>query len=319
MEVKREEFEPILPGQQESLTIKQLAGKVRRRLAKTDDLKARRELEQKVLNWLCNFIRKRVKRGRVFALGEVLKQGYADCLGYAKLLKAFGREFGLDIGIVDVIIDNAGRKVPHQANILRLADKRIQLVDLWYGSKDINHRRIGARVKEKGKWEARDIDRDELDKVEDIKGLSEGSIKGIDYYILGNRFLNSGELDKAIDCYTKGIRLYPRNARLYFNRAIAYELKGQTDKAKRDYNKAVKSEDGLIRILAREHEEVTQLIELDRKNITPEEQEMFLLYKGFITGQELSPSQIAEKYGLPEAVVKQSISAVEEVIIGHPG
>ena len=86
-----------------------LARLVRGSLSGIQSSRSRKQLEVKVISWLYDFIRANVKRGRVFDLGEVLRQCSADCLGYAKLLCYLGERFTLDIGIVEVIIDNGAR------------------------------------------------------------------------------------------------------------------------------------------------------------------------------------------------------------------
>ena len=96
--------------------------------------------EVQAITWLYNLIRANVKRGRVFDLSEVLRQGSADCLGYAKLFTLLGRLIGLDVGVIEVVIDNKGRYVPHTAVLARLKDHRLRFVDLWYGSKNIKHK-----------------------------------------------------------------------------------------------------------------------------------------------------------------------------------
>jgi Flp pilus assembly protein TadD len=47
-----------------------------------------------------------------------------------------------------------------------------------------------------------------------------------------------GDQDKAIADYNEAIRLKPENARAYFNRGIAYQAKGDLDKAEQDFAKA---------------------------------------------------------------------------------
>jgi transglutaminase/protease-like cytokinesis protein 3 len=98
------------------------------------------------MNWVYGTIRLNIKRGRLFGTDKVLSQGEADCLGYAHLFQQLGRRLSLDTGIVEVVIDNAGRPVPHVVNIFRLSDKRIRFIDLWYGSTNVRHRRIGLMV-----------------------------------------------------------------------------------------------------------------------------------------------------------------------------
>jgi len=317
---------PIHPGlraitekhQEEKLNWKDLRNRIREELAQTLDTEQKAKIELAILDWLYEFIRGNVKRGRVFELDQVLTERHADCLGYVKTFQLLGKRFGLDIGIVEVVIDNAGRYVPHPINILRLAGNRRQFIDPWYGSKDISHQRIGIQVKERGKWLIKDVDRDELEKLTDVKGLPTECVDAITYYIMGNRHLEQGiryrdkkELRKAIDYYDEAIKLYPQNARFYFNRAIAYENRGEKEKAEKDYAQALKDKASQIRVLAREYEESTRLIELDQRNISLQKQEIYLLRKGFITGKEKSAEEVASQYGISAEEVKQIISEIE--------
>ena len=281
-------------------------------------LTTEKKSELAILNWLYDLIKRNVKRGRIFQLRDVLLHQQADCLGYAKLLSSVGPRFGLDIGIVEVIIDNGGRYTPHYINLIKLSSGRRQFMDLWYGSRDIRHRRIGAQVKEGRRWRIEDLDWDELEKVEDIRGLPSTSVDGITHYILGNRHLGRGirdadreELDSAIADYSKAINLYPGYARAYFNMAIAYENEGKYEKARLDYAQALGDDASQIRVLATEHEEVIQLMELDRANMGMKEQEIYLLRRGFITGEQMSSADIAKRYGIPESEVDDIISAIE--------
>ena len=317
---------PIPPGlraitekyQDKKLNLKDLGNRVREELTQTLDTGEKAKIELATLDWLYEFIRGNVKRGRVFELNQVVNQRCADCLGYAKMFQLLGKRFGLDIGIVEVVIDNAGRYVPHPINILRLAGKRYQFIDPWYGSKDISHQRIGIQVKEGGKWLIKDVNRDELEKLTDVKGLPTECVDAITYYIMGNRHLEQGiryhdekELRKAIDHYDEAIKLYPQNARFYFNRAIAYENKGEKEKAEKDYARALKDKASQIRVLAREYEESTQLIELDQRNISLQKQEIYLLRKGFITGKEKSAEEVASQFGISAEEVEQIMSEIE--------
>ncbi len=286
------------------------------RLALTRSAEERAELELAILDWLYYLVRANIKRGRLFELDDVITLGYADCLGSAKLLCYLGERFALDIGIVEVIIDNGGRYTPHYINLVRLSHDRWRFVDMWYGSTDIRHRRIGTQVKERGKWRIKDLDWDELESVEDMKGLPQGAIDGVTYYIIGNHHLEAGinglegELDKAIGYYDLAIKLYP-NARFYFNRAVAHENRGKEWKARRDYARAFKDEVNLARVLAREHEEVIRLMELDSQGIEVQEQEIYLLYKGFITGEQVSIETIAKQYQIPVDKVRELVSDIE--------
>lgn len=287
-----------------------------KRFTLTRRTEERVELELAILGWLCNLVRTNIKRGRIFELKDIITLGYADCLGYAKLLRYLGERFALDIGIIEVIIDNGGRYTPHYINLVRLSNGGQRFVDMWYGSTDIKHQRIGAQVKESGKWRIKDLDWDELQRAEDIKGLPEKAIDGITYYVIGNRHLEAGigglagELDKAIEYYDLAINLYP-NARFFFNRAVAYENKGEEWQARRDYARALKDEASIARVLAREHEEVTRLMELDRQGIEPREQEVYLLHKGFITGEQVPIKTVARQYQISPDKVRGLASDIE--------
>ena len=285
----------------------------------TPEKKAESELAMS--NWLYDLVKWNVKRGRIFQLREVLLHRQADCLGYAKLLNCLGQRFALDIGVVEVVIDNGGRYTPHYVNLFKFSPHRWRFMDLWYGSSNIRHRRIGAQAKERGGWQTKDLDWDELESIEDIRGLSQTSVDGITYYILGNRHLERGihdiseeELDNAIAHYNKAINLYPDYARAYFNRAIAYENKGEHKKAGLDYAQSLRDKSSQIRVLAREHEDVVELMELDRANIGMKEQEIYLLQKGFITGEQMAPADVAKQYGISTSEVEKIISNIEAKI-----
>jgi len=274
-------------------------------------------------NWLYDAVRRNVKRGRFFQLRDVLYHQQADCLGYAKLMSCLGKRFALDISIVEIVIDNGGRYVPHYVNLLKLPYGKRQFMDLWYGAKDVKHRRIGALIKEGKAWRIKDLDWHELERLEDIRGLPPQAVEGITHYILGNRHLERGiqgknrdELDCAIACYTEAISLYPGYARAHFNRAIAYENKGKYERATSDHAQALRDEESQIRVLAREHEDVIGLIELDRANIGAREQEIYLLGKGFITGREVSFADVATHFEIPEDEASRIISAIEAKLNG---
>lgn len=312
---------PPLPPElgEGGLGLPDITRRVRQRLASISEITEKAALELIVLDWLYRAIRANIKRGRVFELSEVLAQGYADCQGYAVAFELIGPWLGLDIGVADVVVDNAGRYVPHSCNLLRLSDGSLRLVDCWYGSRDINHRRVGVQVKEEGGWRVVDIDWAEHEKWEDIRPLPPQCVEAVAWYIRGNRYLREGishgdqeELARAIECYSTGIRLYPGNSRLYFNRAVAYESRREAERAQQDYAEALKDEESQGRVLAREHEEVVQLIELDRLGVSLEEQEIYLLRKGFITGEELSPGDIARIRGSPVEEIERTLSRVEE-------
>jgi tetratricopeptide (TPR) repeat protein len=278
------------------------------RLANEIDTKRRSQIEMAVLDWLYDFVRANVKRGRAFELDEVIASQHADCLGYAKLLNALSFEFGLNLGIIEVLIDNAAEYVPHHINILNLSNGTYRFIDIWYGSKDINHQRIAALVDGK----PGDIGREELDKIKHIEGLPEYCLEAITFYIQGNRCLERNKLDEAVDYYTKAIEMYPNNTRAFYNRALAFERKGEISKAEEDYLQAFKDEGSLARVLARV-DRIERLIELDEKSISEREQDIYLWHKGFKTGKEVGFEEIAQKYGIPKKQAEEIVSKIDRV------
>ena len=285
-------------------------------LAEIQSSRYKRQLEVKAIGWLYDFIRANVKRGRVFDLREVLRQGSADCLGYAKLFTLLGRLFGLDAGVIEVVVDNKGRYVPHTAVLVRLKNHRLQFADLWYGSKNIKHKRVGLLVKRGVAWRIEDLGLKEPGILEKICYLPDPCVDAITLHIQGNRHLDKQEFDSAIKCYSEAIALYPSNARFFYNRAVAYENLGEHQKAETDYTRALCDDSALIRVLAREHDEVISLLDLDARGIDNLAQGIYLLHKGFTTGREVTLEDVARRFDLPETETKAILSLVEAKLAG---
>ena len=298
--------------------LRHLGRSARARIAATNDDQVKTGIELAIVDWLYQTIRQNIKRGRLFEVNRVLEERQADCLGYSKLFLLLGKMLALDTGIVEVVVDNAGRFVPHVANIVRLSNGRKRFVDLWYGSCDVNHRRLGLAVKQHGRWRVVDADRKGLPSFSDIKGLPARCIDAITLYMIGNRHLDQGirqsdksELDRAVGCYTKSIGLYPQNARFYFNRAIAFENMGNRTASEADYAVALRDEASLVRVQARQYDEVVQLMFLDRIGVSLRDQDLYLLRRGFVTGKKVSPERVAARYGLSVQDVKGITSVIE--------
>ncbi len=316
---------PQLPNRLEGVASSFAAGGegiIRPRLSRIKNRRYKSQLEVKIVSWLYDFIRANIKRGRLFDLPEVLRRGGADCLGYAKLFTLLGRCLGIDVGVIEVVVDNKGRYVPHTAVLVRLENNRWRFVDLWYGSKNIKHKRVGLQVKRGGTWKIEDLELPELDSLKEVRYLPDPCVNAITLYIRGNRHLNRRKFDSAIKCYSEAIELYPGNARFFYNRAIAYENLGEQEKASADYAQALSSEAAIIRILAREHDEVASLINLDACGIDNLAQEIYLLHQGFATGKEVLLARVAKRFGLSETETAAILSSTKAKIAsdsgGHP-
>lgn len=257
-------------------------------------------------------IRNRIKRGRIFVPEQALCEGKADCLAYARIFETVAAGLGLDVGVIEVIVDNAGRFVHHPANVFKPSNERVRIVDLWYGSTDINHLRLCVQVLEGDRWVIKDLAREDLSKTELIKGLPRRCLEAITNYTYGNIYLNRGQFAEAIRFYTQAIELYPENPRFYFNRSLAYEACGDPKKAQEDRERAFSCEEMLPRLLATEHEEITRLIGLDELGIPEEEQHIYLLSHGYITGAPLSPPEVSRRTGIASEKVRSILNRIEE-------
>ncbi len=290
----------------------------RRRLMRAGSARSRARLELALVDWVWAALRANIRRGRLFEEERVLRDGRADCLGYARLFRELGRALGLDAGIVEVLVDNAGRAVPHVINIVRLADGRRRFIDLWYGSGNIRHRRLGLMARRGGRWRLADVDWRDLPRWDEVKGLPPRCVEAIAGYMAGNRHLekglwsgHAGELRQAVRRYTGAIEQYPGNSRARFNRAVALENLGDRRGAEADYAVALRDQAALIRVLARQHEEVVGLMHLDHLGLSAGEEGMYLRHAGFITGSKVPPEGIAARHRLPVDEVAQLLLGIE--------
>ncbi len=63
--------------------------------------------------------------------------------------------------------------------------------------------------------------------------------KNILYTMLGSSYDESGDLEKAIESYNRGIELFPMSYKLYYNRALVYTKLEKHKEAIEDYKKAI--------------------------------------------------------------------------------
>jgi tetratricopeptide (TPR) repeat protein len=142
-----------------------------------------------------------------------------------------------------------------------------------------------ARVKGVGGSSLKQLTLPALESTPGIYGLSLGELAGLSLYILGNSYLVRGMETEAVECYNVSLWLYPANARTLFNRAIALARMQQTERAQADYWHAFSIDSSVTRILAT-IEEIEPLIELDERGVSEPDQQVYLLRRGFATGQE---------------------------------
>jgi tetratricopeptide (TPR) repeat protein len=273
-------------------------------------------LELRLVNWLYDVIRLNIKRGPVYRMDDALRVGKADCLAYSKIFTVLGRRLGLDAGVVDVLIDCGGRNNPHTAVLANLRGGKVRFLDLWYGCKNVRHRRVGLRVLAHKVWVMKDVDLAKTGGLT-ITSLAERSVNGITRYVRGNAHLSRGEYREATEDYDGALKLYPQMVRPHYNRAIAYEQIGEPDRAQADYAASMRNENALVRVAAREYKEITDLARLDEANIGEKEQEMYLLHKGIITGRIVSTGSIARRLRLSEAEVVDCLAEVERAVRAH--
>jgi tetratricopeptide (TPR) repeat protein len=291
----------------------ELSRVIREKMMSSPGQQGAARLEKAVIDWLYDFIRLNIKRGPVFDLRQVLRTGSADCLGYGKLFTTLGRLCGLNTGIVEVVVDNRGQSVPHIAILVKPAVGKPRFIDLWYGSTDIRHKRLGLQVKRNARWQVEDVDFREIQEAEEISYLTDACADGITCYIQGNRALKEGEYNRAAEKYTEAIKLYPENARPYYNRGIVYERLHQPDKAQADYARAMQDEASLRRILAVQPQDVVDLMQLDQRFIPDLDQQIYLMHAGFFSGRRIAPAQIAKKLDIPVDEVEAVLAMMRKV------
>ncbi len=96
---------------------------------------------------------------------------------------------------------------------------------------------------------------------------------------------------------------------------MAYENLRNQEAAEADYAIALRDEASLIRVQAKQHDEVVRLIALDQIGLSVRDEEMYLLRKGFVTGREVSPERIAARYHMSADDVNRITSRIESQLL----
>lgn len=66
--------------------------------------------------------------------------------------------------------------------------------------------------------------------------------------------------------------------------------------------------------MAEEHQEINKLIPLDEKGINEDEQEIYLLSHGYITGQKDDLNKLAKKFNIPPEQMRHKLGEIESLI-----
>jgi lipoprotein NlpI len=82
-------------------------------------------------------------------------------------------------------------------------------------------------------------------------GKSSGQELAVSYYNRGLAYNAKGDSDRAIADYNEAIRLDPKDAAAYNSRSIAYNAKGDFDRAIADYNQAIQLDPNAARYFNR--------------------------------------------------------------------
>ncbi|MBI2854861.1 MAG: hypothetical protein HYX87_08090 [Chloroflexi bacterium] len=276
----------------------------------------RSRLESRIADWLYKVTRYNIKRGRYWELSNVLTRHSADCLGYARILSFLAVEGGLNAGIMEVIQDNRGRFVPHCVCALELSDGTKKYLDPWYGSPDIRHRLYLARVREDGKLVLKQLTPDEMDSALEVGSLSMMQIAGLSLYIIGNGYLARGMFTEAIECYHVSLWLFPTNTRTLFNRAVACERLGEKESAQTDYQQAFSLDPSIGRVIGTA-DDLEVLMKLDEEDVPEEDQQIYLLRKGYITGKQEGWGEVARRCHTSAAQAKLRFAAA--LLLIEPG
>lgn len=64
--------------------------------------------------------------------------------------------------------------------------------------------------------------------------------KAKEYFTKAEKFRKDGNDEKALENYTKAIKINPNYTKAYINRAYIHEIAGRTDQAIKDYRKVMK-------------------------------------------------------------------------------
>ncbi len=171
-----------------------------------------------LFDWLWQTKPDRSERRGSYRLTEVVDaqldpkiEKVGNCLGLVVLYNALAQKFGLKLKAVHV--SDAFGQGPHVFSLLYTAQGTIDIENILSNGFDFKGHLKNPRRTEWG----------DIELIADI------------YHSIGNEQFERGELDQAIQSYSKAIRLNPKYTKAYLNRGLALLMLGSGEEAQRDF------------------------------------------------------------------------------------
>lgn len=175
-----------------------------------------------------------------FLLQDVVKDRQILCLGYCQVYYVIANAVGLRTRVFEVSgyapVYLSTPRLGHVACLVTVEDSRSIMVDYNFTSGPF--RPNEAFVKE-GVFLRMKDQSNPLRMHTRIQMLDEPGIKAHVQLNLGKRYEKAGDLQKALQLYSRAIELNPQFASALVNRGAVYDQRGTPEKALVDYNRAL--------------------------------------------------------------------------------
>ena len=143
--------------------------------------------------------------------------------------KEFAAALNAEIRVIPIILEHCDW-LNHQLSDFQALPGRGKPINKWQPESDGWQSVVGGIRKAIDKM---------LLQADPSSGISEEELHAELAFQRGNVLMMLGQLDMAIEAYSKSIDLNPRDANAYYNRGVAYGEKDEVDLALKDYNKAI--------------------------------------------------------------------------------
>lgn len=178
--------------------------------------------------------------GEYFLLQDVVRDRQMLCLGYSQVYYVIANAVGLKARVIEVAgyapVYASTPRLGHVACLVTLADGRSIMVDYNFTSGPFQ---LGDTFLKEGVF-LRMKDRSNPLKMHTrIQILDELGIRAHVQLNLGKRSEKAGDLQKALQLYSRSIELNPRFASALVNRGAVHDQRGMHEKALADYNRAL--------------------------------------------------------------------------------